>query len=339
LVTKLKADLARYEQARATLATNSSDPAANLLAAKFACNVLNDWEQGLQYLAASGDAQLADLIKSDQQASADEATVEVQFQAADDWFDWSERHKSGDRELLALAKVRARHWYQLAAPKLTGLNKIRAEKRVVDLAPPGEPAVSRPPPTAVASSPATTKKPATKPDNKKSNPPTEPPVPGLRGLIFVAGKQQSILVSYENATALNQKHFDELLAPVRKNNERAVIVFEGVVVIPAPGDYIFQISGGSNMGGVHTLFVGGQPLVSVTDSDNETRKLTLDKGEIPIRWELSGGAHGGALLHMQLPQGAPAGTPQPTLATPAKQLAALKAVTKSEAWLGPAPRK
>jgi hypothetical protein len=117
-----------YAHAKAaieTLATTPDDPAAKGAAGRFKCLVKNDWEHGLPLLIDGADMPLKFLAERDQAAATADGTA--QFQVADQW--WA----LGDT-LIGRARVhcrfRAAYWYRLAIPKISGLPKTLAEKRL-----------------------------------------------------------------------------------------------------------------------------------------------------------------------------------------------------------------
>jgi hypothetical protein len=120
----------RAKTALETLTTKPDDAEARAAAGRFKCLVKNDWERGLPLLVESADAQLKLLAERDQAAQTADAVA--QAKVGDQWWELGEQHLQ--RARLA-CRTRAAYWYKKAVPKLTGLSKTTAEKRLdeVDL--------------------------------------------------------------------------------------------------------------------------------------------------------------------------------------------------------------
>jgi hypothetical protein len=119
-----------------TLAARPDDPAANLAAGKFHCLVLEDWPLGLPQLAASADSVYAGPAKLDLEAGGDPAK---QLQAAEAWLQVVETDRTGDREDKLALQRRAKALLKSPAAVLTGLDQVKAQKRLETLkdVPPG----------------------------------------------------------------------------------------------------------------------------------------------------------------------------------------------------------
>jgi len=59
-----------------------------------------------------------------------------QSKLADDWWNLAEKEKDWTK---AAVQSRAAHWYEQALPKLTGLDKVKVEKRLETAATQGHP--------------------------------------------------------------------------------------------------------------------------------------------------------------------------------------------------------
>jgi len=114
-----------------TLVSMPDDPAARAAAGRFKCLVKNDWEHGLPLLLDCADAQLKLLAERDEAAAG--ASPEVQGKIGDDWWDLGDQYL---RRARLACRSRAAYWYKRAAPKLNGLPRTLAQKRLeeVDLA-------------------------------------------------------------------------------------------------------------------------------------------------------------------------------------------------------------
>jgi hypothetical protein len=109
----------------ATLAELPADPEANLAVGKYYCFAKGQWDKGLPKLALGKDADLKTL--AEKEIAAPSAANE-QLELGDGWWEVAARAPQGK----AIIQARAIHWYRLAGPKLTGLSKAKADKRVAE---------------------------------------------------------------------------------------------------------------------------------------------------------------------------------------------------------------
>ena len=106
------------------LKEDPSDPTANLEVGKFECLVKGNWERGLSLLTKGSDASLKQLAEKTL-AHPDDA--QEQFQVANGWWNQGEKLEGVMRDrALAYAGTH----YKSALPKLAGLSKATAEKRI-----------------------------------------------------------------------------------------------------------------------------------------------------------------------------------------------------------------
>ena len=113
------------ERAMEKLKGDPNDPLANSIYGKYICLSEGNWAKGLAMLARCKDAQLAAAAKLDI-AGATEADKQLAIGNA--WYDIAGADKSADGFY-----ARAYHWYDLAVPRLVGLDKIKAERRLEEL--------------------------------------------------------------------------------------------------------------------------------------------------------------------------------------------------------------
>jgi len=132
-VKELRARHAGAAGAEKILASNPEDPPANATVGLFKCLVLGEWEKGLPLVAKGPDGPFKAAAQKDLAAPSDPAAGVA---VGDAWWDLGEKETGVAR--ISLRK-RAATWYAKAVPGLTGLTKVRAEKRVVDVTgqPPG----------------------------------------------------------------------------------------------------------------------------------------------------------------------------------------------------------
>jgi hypothetical protein len=106
------------------LTKNPNDPATNSELGRFYCFKGNDWQAGLPFLAKGDDPQIAQLA-SRELAGAE--TMAEELALADSWWALSEMQS-------AYAKVaiqsHAADLYRRAVKSVTGLDKLRVEKRI-----------------------------------------------------------------------------------------------------------------------------------------------------------------------------------------------------------------
>jgi hypothetical protein len=114
---ELQSDLARLE-------THPDDPEANLRVGRFECFAKENWELGLPRLAKSSDAHLKQLAARELQASAD---AKEQLALADAWDQLAEKEPAQIREVL---DNHAEEWYRRAVAQLSGIDKLRVEKKL-----------------------------------------------------------------------------------------------------------------------------------------------------------------------------------------------------------------
>jgi hypothetical protein len=106
------------------LASDPSDPEANLIVGRYRAFVRRDWAAGLPLLAKGSEARLKTIALAD---LANPSSPEEQAKLADLWWEYGETQSGGAQ---AAARARATHWYVLAEPHLQGLAKTRAERRL-----------------------------------------------------------------------------------------------------------------------------------------------------------------------------------------------------------------
>jgi hypothetical protein len=116
------------QQALAVLAETPADVEANLAVGKHDCFIKGDWEKGLRKLALTDDPTLGPLAEMELKAPL---STDEQLELADRWFAPAGDEENRDRRSF---QARAAFWYQSALPNLSGLMKLRAEKRLEQLA-------------------------------------------------------------------------------------------------------------------------------------------------------------------------------------------------------------
>lgn len=120
---------AKVVAAQAKLKESPADLQANAIVGRHLCLNRGDWEQGLSLLSRGEDGPLKKLAENDLAAPAAAAQ---QAELADGWWDAAESEQGLARRQL---RSRAAYWYGKAEANLTGLAKLKAERRLAELAP------------------------------------------------------------------------------------------------------------------------------------------------------------------------------------------------------------
>jgi hypothetical protein len=119
-------DFAQVAAARTKLAQEPANPAASLIDGRFRCFVAGQWKVGLPLLAHSDHAALSAAAKQDL-AGTTESIKAVQL--GDAWFDLAAADPA-----MAGAYHRAGYWYRQAAETAQGLEKVKIDKRLEQIA-------------------------------------------------------------------------------------------------------------------------------------------------------------------------------------------------------------
>lgn len=108
------------------LETDQTNAAASLQVGKFLAFTQHDWKRGLAILAQGDDEYLAALAKHDVTNPADGAERKT---LGDGWYNWANSQEGATK---SGALTRAAHWYRLALPELSGLERTRLANRVAE---------------------------------------------------------------------------------------------------------------------------------------------------------------------------------------------------------------
>lgn len=125
---ELKTRFDAVRKARETLSANPEDGPANAAAGEYLCLVRNDWAAGLPLLA-KGEGRFKELARKD---LSEPTKADEQMAVGEGWWDAAERERGRAQEAL---KRRALRWYELAAPKLSGVLQLKANQRLASMAP------------------------------------------------------------------------------------------------------------------------------------------------------------------------------------------------------------
>jgi len=121
-VSREKQRFAPVKKALETLAKEPADGEASLTAGRWYCFTRQNWDKGLPHLKAGADPALAKLAQRDLSRPGD---PQAQVQLGDDWCKLSENEQKLAESAI---QSRAAHWYRMALPKLSGLEKVKIEK-------------------------------------------------------------------------------------------------------------------------------------------------------------------------------------------------------------------
>jgi len=134
LITKADAKVKECEEGKSragsirkskeALAKNPDDPEANAQVGHYLCTVKEDWFSGLPLLAKGTPGPVREMALRDLTSPSDPAP---RMALADGWWDVAEKESGLAR---AAMRRRAAYWYELAAPGITGFNKVKLEKRI-----------------------------------------------------------------------------------------------------------------------------------------------------------------------------------------------------------------
>jgi hypothetical protein len=248
------------DDARITLVTNPNNAAAHLALAKYLAFGRGNWEEAREHFAASGDDHWQSLASAEATAGDDPALMAT---AADAWWDASETAKGAEKQAC---QERAAHWYQKALPGLSGLDKAKAEKRLMALAGAGLGAVV----------------------GGKIRPGA-----GMVGRILLDNADAGILLVYQPGKTLRSADIAQALGVPP---HRLQVTLTGLLQLRE--DAHVTIWHASGRGGSQ-LMIDGRLLSAINDVANQ-RNITpgtqLRKGQHTITWILTGSDLGNSAL-------------------------------------------
>ena len=258
-----------------TLKTSPDDAAANLAVGKFHALVDENWSVGAPHLAKGGDPLFSEPAKLD--AAATDAAGKLA--AAEAWLKLASETKVGSKDDKLAVQRRAKALLSEAAEGLSGLDRVKAEKRLEELKDVEESKLK-----SLA--------------NRRSRE-SDVAGSGLVGRVLIAGRDSGIMVSYEPGSMISGEEIARLQgAGAAMPNTAWRIDMVGMLTLPADSAVEVWHVGGSSYRGVHRLFIDGRLLSEVGDdrTKNDTQRINLKKGKHVIAWTLSGGDLGSALV-------------------------------------------
>jgi PA14 domain len=123
---KARDSFAAIRPALEKLKTDPDDRDANSAVGKYRCFVQNRWDDGLKHLARGANTALRELAELD--LKTPRTGVPPDAKIADAWWDYAQSAPTDEQWAV---QTRTRYWYGRCIPGLTGLNKAKAEARLV----------------------------------------------------------------------------------------------------------------------------------------------------------------------------------------------------------------
>lgn len=127
--TRLRRRADRIREVEKHLETSPGDLSAHDELGQWYCFEREDWRRGLPHLADGTNAALAEL--AEQELRHRPTTVDEQLKLADAWWDFAAKARKNHRSAI---RRRAGYWYRRAEPELSGVAKLKVEKRLAELA-------------------------------------------------------------------------------------------------------------------------------------------------------------------------------------------------------------
>ncbi len=118
---------AEAEKARAVLEDNPIDPYANLTVGLYTCLAKGDWEKGIAMLALGTDARLKALAIKELEGTT---STGEEVALGDGWWELAQGEKGDARKSMML---RAGSWYQAAQAEVSGLVKVKLDRRLEEI--------------------------------------------------------------------------------------------------------------------------------------------------------------------------------------------------------------
>ena len=262
-----------------TLATSPFDKAANAAAGRFYCLVLEDWPRGLEHLETSGDAVFAGPARLDLATKAPGATAVDRLKAAESWLQVVTISSAGDREDRRAIQRRAKALLEYALPDLTGLEKIRAEKKLQGL-----PELGPARRVNFDAAPTATADAASDPRQRQR----------LIGVLNRNGVGTGVVVRYELGYQMTQNDADRLVQAAGgrgiARNGGISLALEGEFSLAEERELIAGVTGKQASGGSSGVFIDGRSVVSLSDdgANGHSRLIKLAAGKHTIRWAMIG---------------------------------------------------
>lgn len=122
-----KSKLTAVKKAQEALAKNAEDPEANAVVGSFVAFIQEDWPKGLAYLTKGPNGPAKTAAELDLSNPSDPVK---QAEVGDAWWTLAETAPEEQRKTL---KRRGSSWYEKARAGITGLGKVKLEKRLAEV--------------------------------------------------------------------------------------------------------------------------------------------------------------------------------------------------------------
>ena len=127
-IREMAAARTEVETAKTALKKNPDDPQANSIVGRYYCFERGDWERGLPCLAKAADGELSALAR--QETALPPVTADDRAKRGDAWWKLAQSRDPTEKASLL---VHAGTWYEQALGGLSGLEKVRIEKRLKEV--------------------------------------------------------------------------------------------------------------------------------------------------------------------------------------------------------------
>lgn len=261
------------------LKADHGDAEANLAAGKFYCFTLEDYQRGLPFLSAGGDSLLAEAARLDI-AARNEGPAK-RLEAATAWQQAGAKVKAKDDKQ---AVQRREKWLLTqAVSNLTGLDQIKAQKRLDELKDVGQGRAG----SVAGTSPRTA-------------------IPrrnvAMMGRLLSGNKDAGIVVTYDHGYVITEDDFARMLSAANITNPQNLkLGLVGGFLLQSEHTVSLHRSGRSGVGGSHRIWVDSRPYnIGPNNSYNVSDNIRLNAGLHVVRWELAGDNLGTAQLEIRL---------------------------------------
>jgi hypothetical protein len=316
-VVKLVKD---WNVAKASLEKLKSDPAdatASLAAGKFYGFALEDFSQGLKYLAGGSDPQLAEAAKRDLEAQGGDPAK--RFAAATAW--QQAAAKISDREDKLAAQRREKWLLQQAVSGLSGLDQIKASKRLEELKEVEQVRTK----TSVAGSSARS---AARSRNAS-----------MVGRLVSGTTDLGLFISYEHGYVITSDDVGRMLKAANATSPQNLkLALVGGFYLPTDQTITLHQIAESNSGAMHRVQIDNRNYSTLSAGrTNETRGVRLPAGNHIVRWELTGNDLGTAVLELRSDAAVTGGTQMliPVTVDRSLETAARQQPTRANIHFGP----
>ncbi len=118
---------AEAQKGRKVLGKSPTDPDANLAVGRYLCLVKGEWEKGVPMLALGRDAELKALAVKELEGAK---SVDEEVALGDGWWELAQAEQGAVRKSMML---RAGSWYRSAQARVSGLVKVKIDRRIEEI--------------------------------------------------------------------------------------------------------------------------------------------------------------------------------------------------------------